>query len=400
MFFLLAQQNDQNGVICYDSIDLAEFLGHLETRFNVQIFLSIKEPILLKNISFNGANLITILNFLCQSLDLTFVQEGSSIFLHKNKPYCVSYSLKFFFEDNLPNLSSFFDEKNTSTNVQVSTFWQEVEKNIKQISSDNFSIDKYNGIVNVIGTDKTHQEILAYLSKINKSLYQQVLVECKVLEISTEISQSMDLCPILNAIQENFALTSLGACVESFITECRKIYHNAQIKTSTDIHILLMSQHTGRILSSKIDFFQEQEVMPMSNSRRNHGFVNNLNQPQWKDVVGTYYQRNEHGFSLTVVPLILEDHTILLKLRPSISTLQKEGEASNKDPQNIQRREFNTVIKTISAKNHILGGLYIEYEAEEKSEVTSLPILSSFFNKVRKIKRKSYFVLFIKVTIC
>jgi type II secretory pathway component GspD/PulD (secretin) len=402
-YFIAAEKSFKKISISRENIDLAEFLNIVGEHFDVQFFLTIKSPICLRNISFSDINLKALLDALCKSFNLTYNIENNCVYIKNSEDFWVSYPVKFFCEDNLSNLSSFFDDKRTSSGEQISIFWQEVEKNIKQISNNNFSIDKYNGIINVFGNQKAHKEISEYLQKITKSLYQQVLIECKVLEVSSEVSQLIDLFPLLSLIQDKFSMASLASCVQGFANECRKLYKNAQIKTSTDIYIRLMSQHTGRILSSKIDFFQEQEVLPIRVQKKNsrHQFSNNNDFLDYKNAVGTYYEKNEHGFSLTVVPLILDDQTVLLKLRPSISTLQKEDqEKFSNQPQNIQRREFNTVIRTISEKNHVLGGLYIEYDIEEIDEATRIPLLRSIFNKKRKIRKKSYFVLFIKVTIC
>jgi hypothetical protein len=388
--------------------DLVQFLEDLGEKCNVEFTINLKEPIKIHALDFKNETLDNILKNVCSKYNLEFSIENRMILIKKSEAFWKTYSMKFFFEDDLSNLSSFFNEikskedsnKNDKKDdleqikqSRSSIFWDEIEKNIKKITDDKFAIDRYNGVINIFGNRELHDKIGQYLEYVTKNLYQQVLIECKVVEISTSIERNLDLQPILSSMStgsHSMPITTIPitACVQEFIASCRKMYTNVQIKTSTDIHMLLMSQHTGRILSSKIDFFEEREYENYSKNYRD------------AKVTKKTFKNNEHGFSLTIVPLILDDSTIILKLRPSLSVPQSRNSISENKPKDIQRREFNTVIRSISGQNHVLGGLYLEHDVQNESIIGKSRFLQAIFNRHINEKQKSYFVLFIKVTIC
>jgi type II secretory pathway component GspD/PulD (secretin) len=98
------------------------------------------------------------------------------------------------------------------------------------------------------------------------------------------------------------------------------------------------------------------------------------------------------GFSLAVVPVIIENN-ILLKIRPCIR--QVLGERGENEIY-FQMREIITTLTVPSGKTEIIGGLESNYNETKYSFWSYIPILNRFFSGKRIQKKKSYIILFIK----
>lgn len=347
------------------SISLEEALDYVSSKFNITFEVFLKTPIF---VNFNKIKEMNscpqILSYLCSQHDLTYKFEKKTIILKQNYEFWQHYRINFFLEE------------------KDNIFWKEIEMQLKSITNNSYAIDKYNGIISINAKECTQKQVASYLNIVKKDIYKQVLVECKVVEINTSIEQLLDLQPIIYSIDTKSS--SITSCVNAFVNCCKKIYEKIEIKISSDMQMLIMSQQPGKISSSRIDFYKEDHL---------DEFIN-----IGKQSSKSTFMKNEYGFSLIMTPLILNNDECLLKLNPSLSSPQKLNNNGNV-PKNIQKREFNTVIKAKHNESYILGGLYMEYDEERKGFGSNFPILKYFINNKYYVKKKSYFVLFIKVSL-
>ena len=179
MFFFNCSNltNDNKINISFKSIDAAEFFKILSEKSKKDVVLKLKAPIKFTDLDYKNLTLNEILKNISEKYKLKCEIINNIIYISQEDGYWHLYSLKFFYEDDLPNLYSFFnsDENIKNDTNKISIFWNEIEKNIKVISKDNYSIDKYNGFISVFGNKTTHDQLSNYFDKIQEQLYKQVL---------------------------------------------------------------------------------------------------------------------------------------------------------------------------------------------------------------------------------
>ncbi|MFN9112869.1 MAG: hypothetical protein ACK5XN_22620, partial [Bacteroidota bacterium] len=183
MFFVYCSSKIIKNKIHFNSIDLGDFLEILLADEEKEIFLKIRKPIQIKEVFYNNLSKMEILEDVCKKNNLRLEISETSIVIMEEYGYWDLHTLKFFYEDDLSDLMSFFDNERNSSDKKTekkqsksSIFWNEIENNIREISNKKYSIDKYNGFINIYGDKNVHKKVENYLKKISKQLYKQVQI--------------------------------------------------------------------------------------------------------------------------------------------------------------------------------------------------------------------------------
>jgi len=409
-----------------NSKDLGEILNFLGQKTDIQFLIYLKKPIEIdfKEFSFHNYSINSFLKFLSERHNLIFFIENDRIIIKELDFTLGSYNLSYlnFYNDDQYRVShrSILDDKvqdekklrgNRSLEKRIRNFlennsksydfWEEIEENIKVLSKNNYAIDKYTGIINVIGDSQIHSNVKTYLENISKKIHSQIFIECKVLEITLDINHNIDLQPILHHAMKNYADMEISSCVDSIFASCREKYSFISMQQSSQINILTLNQVFARTSSIKEHYFLRRSFDTRSMDLRNwssryyrkkaldsgdsnSGFIASEN-----------YESRKHGFILDILPSIIDSENILLKISSSLSApIGRKNE--NPALMSIQTRNFDTILKTKNGQNIVLGGLYLEQEYEENERP---PFLLRIFQKKKSQRIKSYFVLVIKATI-
>jgi len=364
---------------------------------------------------------------ICAQAALRFSLTDKVLRIEMDRPYFKSYDVRFLtiVRTNESNVSintgmlgmhaSEKEQKlsNGSHTVleekALNDFWKELEENLKQLLStdtygrgdvlytlektpdgamkkipvahqpgdtSHFSINKQAGIINIYATDRQHQVVEGFLTKIKKSLSRQILIEAKVVEVTLKDEYR-------NGINWAMALGDFNAGVTTNLDFKNAVHIGASGKKLSGILNIMESFGTVRTLSSprltvmnnqtallkvadNLVFFQikyDREYYLDENNRR----VQNL-------VAKSSVQTVPVGFIMTVQPAINEENEeIILTLRPTITrvmdqrndpAVQLMAAAENKTVQSeipvIAVREMSSVLRMSSGQVSILGGLMQE----------------------------------------
>ena len=146
-----------------------------------EIAVQSEKTILLNSKSFNtnfsifDASLSDTLNLLCEKYHFHYTSNNKTIFIHE------CYISKIY---KINNFISNEQKNDSSTNDLVkNNFWKEIEKYIKLLSN-NFTIDRINGIILLEGNCKIHEQMEKYLKEIKTSI---IVCEGNVIIIETII---------------------------------------------------------------------------------------------------------------------------------------------------------------------------------------------------------------------
>jgi general secretion pathway protein D len=115
------------------------------------------------------------------------------------------------------------------------------------------------------------------------------------------------------------------------------------------------------------------------------------------------------GLVMSVTPQISENGSILLNVRPTISSLKGEGKpdptpglaAANRVPE-IQTREMESMLRLSDGEVAVMGGLMedkINYSTSEVPGLGGLPGIGNFFRNRNDTSTKTELVIFLKPTI-
>ena len=115
------------------------------------------------------------------------------------------------------------------------------------------------------------------------------------------------------------------------------------------------------------------------------------------------------GLVMSVTPQISENGTILLNVRPTISSLKGVGKTDptpglavpNVVPE-IQTREMESMLRLSDGEVAVMGGLMedkIDYTTNEIPGLGGIPVLGNFFRNRNDTSTKTELVIFLKPTI-
>jgi hypothetical protein len=356
--------------------DLALILRDIGEKYEIRFFMMTKSQFLL-SANFVQKPLKDILREIEYLFDLHCeVNENNTIVIRECENFWKSYKINNFFEEDLPiNLRKLDNDVEEKSNNEKNSncFWNSIENSIKKISNDSYVIDRHNCILHVKGNCSVHKRILEYINMINEK--QQVLIECKIVEIITNKNENLNFLELIGEINERDFLK----ITNNIISRLDKMNLKYLIRSTSEIRLLLKNQNTGQIVVTDEMFIFRKTVSKESNSKYYISAPEKL------------YKFNS-GFSLAVVPVIIENN-ILLKIRPCIrKVLGERGE----NEIYFQMREIITTLTVPSGKTEIIGGLESNYNETKYSFWSYIPILNRFFSGKRIQKKKSYIILFIK----
>ncbi len=382
---------------------LLEYIGK-KLKLNISISINFDQPIYFNEINLSNRTLKSFLNELNDRFDIHYELKENTLYIFSCQEEWKHYKIRFFYEDPLnKELDSIETADGTQQNKNKinsrSIIWDEIEKNLKAMSKK-ISINRYNGIISCYGYCKVQSRINEYIQIINQDLHSQITINCKVIEITTDNNNTFDITKLLNALDQQSILSKsidfnqYVSLINSFCQSVKNLNHHIKINSSNDLQILLVSQQTGNITSTKTFFIKEQT-----------SFANNHYQ-----IYTPKYRRNmvlpalsankdrefSEGFSMSVVPLILDEDNILLKIRPCIIKIQN-FDTNNKPV--FTKRELLTVIKTRKNQTIVLGGLNLDTKRIQINKNTKIPFFKWLFNAKSINYEKSYILILINASI-
>lgn len=273
------------------------------------------------------------------------------------------------------------------------------------------------GIISVRATSRQHEKIQEYLDNIMASARRQVLIEATIVEVglSSGYSQGIDWSR-LRTDNSGFQVKGTAAGSASINPSTPFVLSYLNKNTPLNINMtlnLLESFGNVKVLSSpKISVLNNQtailrvvEDFVYFKVDSSQTVVVNAG-PQTS--VTTTPQTVSVGLTLAVTPQVSENDTVILDVRPtitSISALVLDPNPlltiQNKVPQ-LRTREMESVLRVSSGEIAVLGGLMEDSLDNNTNRIPGLgqiPIVGEIFTNRANSTRKTELVVFLRPTV-
>ena len=279
------------------------------------------------------------------------------------------------------------------------------------------------GIVTVRATSRQHEKIQEFIDRVIVSSRRQVLIEATIIEVQLGegYQQGIQWERLRKDGSTKFSITpatvnsNVGTAVSPFTISFSQLGGAFDIAGMVD---LLQSYGTAKVLSSpRLSVLNNQTALLKVVENYTYFFVKSDIVPA--TVVGaqpttattTTPQTVSVGLVMTVTPQVSDTGTVILNVRPSISSitelkadpnpeLAKAG-VSNLVPQ-ISTREIESVMRVNSGEIAVLGGLMkdgVDWKTGRIPLAGQIPLIGELFNTRNNSATKSELVIFLRPVI-
>ncbi|MES2771073.1 MAG: secretin N-terminal domain-containing protein, partial [Pseudomonadota bacterium] len=281
------------------------------------------------------------------------------------------------------------------------------------------------GVISIRATGRQHEKIQQFLDQIMLTIKRQVLIEATVAEVSLsdEFQQGVDwsVIPLGKAgftIKQTAAvdanapatLLSLGyknTASGNFTSEIKLLEAFGTVKILSSPKLSVMNNQTAvlKVVDNKVFFTVKADTTATANTSTT--------------TFTTTLQSVPVGFVMNVTPQINEADTVMLNIRPSISSIVdfvSDPNPSLKNPCGfgvsscsiqpidskipvVRTREMESVIRVENGNIAVMGGL-IEERIESQDNgvpgVSGIPLFGNLFKQRREQSRKTELVVFLR----
>lgn len=268
-------------------------------------------------------------------------------------------------------------------------------------------INPEGGIITVRATQRQHEKIREFIDQVAHSSQRQVLIEATIVEVSLN-----------NGYQQGINWTQLSrGGVVSFVGDAlTKNAYNLQYTRggNPDALITLLDTFgTVKVLSSpRISVLNNQSAL--LKVVENYVYFNVKADTTTTANVGTTTtytttpQSVSVGLVLSVIPQISDGDSVILNIRPTITSIAREVSDPNPDLKKndinnlvpvIRTREIESIMRVGSGGIAILGGLMedkIDYQTQRVPGVGQIPLVGEVVNNRNNQARKTELVIFLR----
>lgn len=310
-----------------------------------------------------------------------------------------------FWETMEKNLRQMLGERQAST-VTVDATKNEKSPAIDNGSSSTLIINPEAGLISVFATQRQHQGIQAFINRVGRSVRRQVLIEATIVEVALNDAheQGIDWNGLVRGGLFEFAGNSLKGSVN--------LRYNRDDDPRALIS-LLESFGTSRVLSSpRVSALNNQAAL--LKVVENYVYFTVKADTTTTANVGTTVtytttpQTVSVGLVMGVTPQISADDSIILNIRPTITSIGREVPDPNPDLRKngienlvpmIRTREIESVMRVSNGQIAILGGLMedrIDHRNNRLPVLGEIPFAGEIFNNRNNRAQKTELVIFLR----
>ena len=284
-------------------------------------------------------------------------------------------------------------------------------------------INKNAGLITVTATDRQMKRFEKYLTKLQKKVQLQVLIDVQLLSVTMSNTKTTGIDWSQLYKLQNIKLAASTAKYGNIGTTIPANGIVSDTSTiGTGVSRLLTMSASGSLLEV-IKFLKTQgKVTAISNPK-----VLTLNNQPALITAGTEYfykltdtqtlasgtsgtqSSNENvqsvfaGVLLSITPEISDDNTITLKINPSLSETTKDisgtDNSNRKMPPDLTRRQLSSVVTVKDGNRIILGGLINTHNTKDNNKVPLLgdiPLFGHLFRHESIVKTTEEIVIIIQ----
>lgn len=328
--------------------------------------------------------------------------------------------------DDATSTNSDTDSKNQENIIETTEkfdFWDRIASEIEAIMNngkEDFKaplpvVNSNAGLVSVTGTKAQLERVDEYISKLNKSLKKQVMIDVRIVsvELNNEYQRGVDW--------SKFDL-SFNSYLGGNPTTPSQFTFGRWNKTHTDWDIVTPSMNPirgGFILEGAVNINLEgvinfldttgttrvvssPKIMTMNNQQALISVGDNINYQITNTVIGTETKTENVdikqystfiGILLNLLPEISDDGKIMLRINPSLNTFKyKEDNLRKNNPRTIapdtMQKKLSSVVHINSGDTVVLGGLISQESGDGTTKVpglSSIPVLGYLFKSEKKV---------------
>lgn len=272
------------------------------------------------------------------------------------------------------------------------------------------------GVITVRATGRQHERIREYIERVIHAARRQVMIEATIVEVELGdgYQQGIEWSRIWSGGDKRLALAPTTATqgVNPALTPFTLSFSNtanpleltlqllqnfgsAKVLSSPRLSVLNNQTAILKVVENVVYFSIKAEITP-GNANTN-AVVAYSTTPQTVSV----------GLVMTVTPQISDNDSIILNVRPTISSIAGmvkdpnpdiPGNVSNEIPQ-IRTREIESVLRLSSGEIAVLGGLMedrADYRTGRVPLLGQIPLAGELFTSRNNMARKSELVIFLR----
>ena len=270
------------------------------------------------------------------------------------------------------------------------------------------------GIVTVRATSRQHEKIVEFLDNVMSSARRQVMIEATIIQVDLNdgYKQGIDWSriradgsgfniktPTLSTSTSSIVPFTLGRTDNSnplnldLTVQLLKNFGTVKVLSSPKLSVLNNQTAVLKVVDNFVYFNVKSDVTSGSTGAAQKSFT-------------TTAQTVSVGLVMSVTPQVGSDHSIILNVRPSISSISGFTTDPNPDlvtiknqvPQ-IQTREIESIMRLSDGEIAVLGGLMQEsgnYQTGKIPGAGDIPFWGEIFTKRDNATTKSELVVFLR----
>ena len=328
--------------------------------------------------------------------------------------------------DDTTNTNTNTDTKNQENIIETTEkfdFWERMAGEIEAIMNNGKEgfkaplpvVNSNAGLVSVTGTKAQLERVQEYISKLNKSLKKQVMIDVRIVsvDLNNEYQRGVDWSKF--DLSFNSYLGGNPATPSQFTFGRWNDTHTAWdivtpsmnpirggfiLQGAVNINLegvinFLDTTGTTRVVSSP-------KIMTMNNQQALISVGDNINYQITNTIIGTETKTENVdikqystfiGILLNLLPEVSDDGKIMLRINPSLNTFKyKEDNIRQNTPRTIapdtMQKKLSSVVHINSGDTVVLGGLISQESGNGTTKVlglSSIPVLGNLFKSEKKL---------------
>ena len=338
--------------------------------------------------------------------------------------------------DDTTNANTNTDTKNQENIIETTEkfdFWERMAGEIEAIMNNGKEgfkaplpvVNSNAGLVSVTGTKAQLERVQEYISKLNKSLKKQVMIDVRIVsvDLNNEYQRGVDWSKF--DLSFNSYLGGNPATPSQFTFGRWNDTHTAWdivtpsmnpirggfiLEGAVNINLegvinFLDTTGTTRVVSSpKIMTMNNQQALISVGDNINYQIINSVaNNETGTTNVDVEQYSTFIGILLNLLPEISDDGKIMLRINPSLNSFKyQEDNRRQTTPRTIapdtMQKKLSSVVHINSGDTVVLGGLISQESGDGTTKVpglSSIPVLGYLFKSEKKILRNTELVFII-----
>ena len=338
--------------------------------------------------------------------------------------------------DDTTNTNTNTDTKNQENIIETTEkfdFWERMAGEIEAIMNNGKEgfkaplpvVNSNAGLVSVTGTKAQLERVQEYISKLNKSLKKQVMIDVRIVsvDLNNEYQRGVDWSKF--DLSFNSYLGGNPATPSQFTFGRWNDTHTAWdivtpsmnpirggfiLQGAVNINLegvinFLDTTGTTRVVSSpKIMTMNNQQALISVGDNINYQIINSVaNNETGTTNVDVEQYSTFIGILLNLLPEISDDGKIMLRINPSLNSFKyQEDNLRQTRPRTIapdtMQKKLSSVVHINSGDTVVLGGLISQESGDGTTKVPGLgniPVLGYLFKSEKKILRNTELVFII-----